>query len=140
MNDFLAITLQLAASGQFALACLNFFLPAIMRWDADLARMPLLVREVFHVHAWFISVTLMIFSILTWRFAAVLAGGSDPLGQWFAGGIGLFWAIRVILQVTYYSGSHWRGIPSRTAIHLVLLLAYGGLASVYFAAALHKRI
>lgn len=92
MNNLLVLGLQLAAAGQFAVACLNFFLPSIMQWKEDLARMPVLVREVFHVHAWFISITLMIFSVVTWRFAGELATGANPLAQWLGCRIGLFWA------------------------------------------------
>ena len=53
-------------------------------------------------------------------------------GRWLAAGIGMFWAIRTLLQMAYYSSSHWRGRPERTAIHIGLLLLYGGFAAVYF--------
>jgi hypothetical protein len=135
MNHLLEIGLSLAAAGQAAIALLNFRLVRIMRWDSALASLPLLVREVFHVHAWFISLTLLMFGVLTWRFAADLASGSQPLCRWLACAIGCFWAIRVVLQMTYYSSSHWRGLPARTLIHIVLLIAYGGFASVYLTAA-----
>ena len=42
----------------------------------------------------------------------------------------------VDLQVAYYSGSHWRGIPSRTAVHIILLVVYTGWAAVYLTAGL----
>jgi len=35
----------------------------------------------------------------TWRFADLMAGHSDPVCQWLAAGIGVFWAIRAVLQV-----------------------------------------
>ena len=40
-----------------------------MKWKPDLDRVPLLIREVFHIHVIFISITLSIFALLTWRFA-----------------------------------------------------------------------
>jgi hypothetical protein len=52
-----------------------------------------------------------------------------------AGCIGLFWGIRAILQITFYSSSHWRGQKGRTVIHLTLLLIYGGFATAYLCAA-----
>jgi hypothetical protein len=42
------------------------------------------------------------------------------------------------MQVTYYSSVHWRGIPSRTLVHIVLLVAYSGFAVVYLTAGLQK--
>ena len=127
----LSVLLQLAAALQFAIAVLNLFLVPLLKWRDDLARMPLLLREVFQVHAWFISITLLIFAALTWRFASEMAGGTSPVCQWLAAGIGLFWAIRTVLQITYYSSSHWRGQPGRLLAHVALLMVYGGFAAVY---------
>src|SRR5580698_3341228 len=108
MNKLIETGLLLAGVGQCILALVNLNIIRIMDWKADMERMPLLVREVFHIHTWFISITLMIFSALTCRFAHEIALGNDPVCRWLACAIGLFWAIRATLQVAYYSSSHWR--------------------------------
>ena len=131
----LLIFLQAAAALQLSVALLNLFLVPLLKWKEDLARTPLLLREVFQVHAWFISVTLTIFGLLTWRFAGELASHANAIGVWLVAGIGIFWAIRTVLQVTYYSSSHWRGQTGRTVIHIVLLFVYGGMAAIYLWAA-----
>lgn len=125
--------LLLAAFGQFCLSLLGLNIVRLLGWQDDVARMPLLVRQVFHVHTLFISATVMIFAVLTWRFAAQMS--TDPMGRWLAAAIGIFWGLRAVLQVTYYSDSHWRGIPSRTVVHGVLLFAYSSWAVVYLLAA-----
>jgi hypothetical protein len=108
----------------------------MMGWKEDLDRLPLLIREVHQVHSWFVSLTLGIFAVLTWRFAPEMAGGADPVGCWLGGGIGIFWAVRTVLQVTYYSTSHWQGNFQRTLIHVTLLIVYyGGCAVSYLWAA-----
>ncbi len=61
--------LRIAAVTQIALAGLSLCLPRILDWKADIARMSLLVRQVFEIHAWFIALTLVIWGVLTWRFA-----------------------------------------------------------------------
>jgi len=129
---YLTHLLQAGAIGQFLVAGLNLRLPQLLRWESEIARLPVLLREVFQVHVWFISITLTIFATVTLRFAGELH--SNPIGRWLACGIGLFWAIRTVIQVVYYSSTHWRGKSRETAIHLVLLAAYGGLAVVYLAA------
>jgi hypothetical protein len=129
MNAPLCILLRTVAVLQLGVALLNLFLVPLLKWREDLRRAPLLLREVFQVHAWFISVTLAIFGMITWRFAAELQ--INAIGHWLAGGIGIFWAIRTVLQMTYYSSSHWRGQTGRTIIHIVLLFVYGGMAAVY---------
>jgi hypothetical protein len=123
--------LRIAAAAQLAIALLNLFLARLLDWKADLDRMPLLLREVFHVHGWFISITLGIFGIMTLRFTDAMAASSNEACRWLTAGIGIFWAIRTVLQVTWYSGSHWHGRPVRTAMHFALLATYGGLALVY---------
>ncbi len=123
--------LQIAATLQLAIAVLNLFLVRLLEWKEDLARMPLLLREVFQVHAWFISITLAIFGVMTWRFAPDMASLANPVCRWLAAAIGAFWAIRTVLQVAYYSSSHWRGKPARTLAHLLLLVIYGGFACLY---------
>jgi hypothetical protein len=130
-NQLLQITLECAAAAQISVAILNLFLVRLMKWQPDLARMSLLVREVFQVHAWFISVTLAIFGTLTLRFATEMANGGILVTNWLCAGIGIFWAIRTVLQVTYYSSSHWRGQAGRTVAHVVLLFCYGGMSLTY---------
>jgi hypothetical protein len=130
-NQNLLWLLELAAVMQIGIALLNLALPRILRWELELGQVSRLLSEVFHVHSWFISITVAIFGILTWRFGTELAGQTESMGRWLAGCIGSFWAIRVFLQLTYYSSSHWRGNAGRTVIHGLCLLVYGGLSVVY---------
>jgi len=134
MNTLIETGLILAAIGQFSIAMINLILVPIMRWQDDIARIPLLIRQVFRVHAWFITLTLVIFATLTFRFAPEMTTGAEPVYRWIAALIGSFWAVRVVLQLTYYSSSHWRGIPSRTAVHIILLIVYSAFVAVYFTA------
>lgn len=136
----LSILLQCFALLQLSVAILNLFLVPLLKWTDALARAPVLLREVFYVHAWFISVSLAIFAVITWRFAAEMAARTDPIGVWLAAAIGVFWAIRTVLQVAYYSTSHWRDQPGRTVIHITLLLLYGGMAATYLCTAFRTAI
>src|SRR5438128_12040537 len=128
------LALRAVAVAQLAIAILNLFLIRIMNWKADLQRAPLLIREVFHIHCIFISLTLSIFGVLTWRFAGDIASAANPLGVWLAAAIGLFWIVRSLMQWLHYSSSHWRGNVGRTVIHWTLFLGYGAFAVVYFTA------
>ena len=127
--------LCIAAAAQLLVAGLNLFLVRIMKWEEEVARMPQLVREVFHVHAWFITITLVIFGVVTIRFAGELAAGTNDLGRWLAAGIGVFWLIRLLMQFFYYNSSHWRGKRAETIVHIVLIFLYGSFAGVYLLAA-----
>src|SRR2546430_9373794 len=62
----LSTLLHIVAALQLAVAVLNLFLVPLLKWREELLRAPLLFREIFQVHAWFISITLVIFGVLTW--------------------------------------------------------------------------
>ena len=134
----LELFLRIVAVAQIALAVLSFFLPRILKWETDIARMSLLVREVFVIHSWFISLTLLTWGVLTWRFAAEMAHAPTELSRWLCGAMALFWGVRCALQWLHYSPAHWRGIPSRTVIHWMCFVGYGLWAAVYAMAAFGK--
>jgi hypothetical protein len=140
LRTHLDLFLRVAALGQLAVAILNLRLVRIMKWKKDLDQLPLLIREVFHIHILFISITLAIFAVLTWRFADEIAAAANPVAIWLATAIGLFWLVRSLMQWSHYSASHWRGNTGRSVIHWLLFLGYGALASVYFMAAFGRNV
>ncbi len=141
LSHFLSLDLSLRAAAltQLAVAILNLFLVRIMKWKPDLDRAPLLIREVFRIHIVFISITLSIFAVLTWRFAHEIASAASPLAIWFAVAIGLFWLARSAMQWLHYSASLWRGNVLRTVIHWALFLGYGAMATVYLTSAFWRN-
>jgi hypothetical protein len=98
--------------------------------------MPLIIREVMQIHGWFISITLAIFGILTVRFAPQMAAGSDIVLRWLAFSIATFWGARAVIQVVGYSSSHWRGKTRETILHVVMLLLFTSVTTVYLVAGL----
>ncbi len=131
----LELFLRIVAVAQFSLVVVNLFLPRILNWKPDIERMSLLVREVFIIHSWFITITLAIWGVLTWRFAHEMAHAPTELSRWLCAAMGIFWGIRCVLQWLHYSPSHWRGIPSRTFLHWLFFLGYGAWTLVYALAA-----
>lgn len=134
----LDLLLRFVALLQLGLAVLSLFLPRILDWKPEMDRMSRLVRDVFEIHSWFIALTLVIWGVLTWRFAPEMAHASTALTRWLCAAIGIFWGIRSVLQWTHYDPSHWRGIASRTIIHWTLFFGYAAWATVYFMAVFGK--
>src|SRR5205814_8719173 len=110
MKTNLELLLRLVALAQLGVALLNLFLIRIMKWDCDLASAPLLIREVFQIHIYFISITLAIFGALTWRFAGELAIAAHPLGVWLAIGLRGCWGVRSLMPWSHYSAVLWRRV------------------------------
>ena len=127
--------LEVAAVAQLGVAALNLGLVRLLQWRNPLRQLPLLMREVFQVHVWFISLTLAAFGGMTLRFAGPMAAREDPAAIWLAAIIAIFWGLRVLIQLAYYSASHWRHDTLRTMAHIVLLIIYGGMAVAYGMAA-----
>lgn len=116
--------LRFVAAGQIALVPLNVVLPRLLNWKPDLDRMSLLVREIFQIHAVFITLTVAIWGVLTWKFAERWVTAPDELSSWVCCALALFWGLRCVMQWTHYSASHWRGQPGRTVIHWLLFVGY----------------
>ncbi|MHC4955409.1 MAG: hypothetical protein ACYTGZ_16270 [Planctomycetota bacterium] len=124
------MALLFSAAAQAAIACLNLGLPRLLGWRSVLAGVPTLLREVYYVHAFYLSVTLFYFAGFTLFFGdAMLAG--ESLARAVARGIGVFWAIRVGIQFFYYSPNLWRGKGPQTLAHVVLAVLYSFMAGLY---------
>ncbi len=123
--------LRITAVLQAVVAGLNLFLARIMKWQPAIDAMPRLVREVFVIHGWFISLTVGIWAVLTWRFAADIATAPTDWSRWWCGAVALFWGARCVMQWSHYSAAHWKGRVDRTIIHWLLFLVYGAWAVVY---------
>ena len=135
IEKYLDEILIAAAIGQLLIAMINLRLDKLLDWDKDLRTLPRLLREVFIVHKWFITITLVIFGAITIRFAGDIASGAYEMTAWFAAGVGIFWAIRTLIQWFFYSWDHWKGKGRETFVHWTLTVCYGGCALVYLVAA-----
>lgn len=129
-ETILPVALQAAAIIQLAVAILNLGLVRLLGWRDEIGRLSPLARQVFHVHLWFVSITLTIFAVLTWRLSSGMIAGEEA-ALWLAGAIGIFWAVRTIMQVVYYSSTHWWGRLGPTIVHVALLVTYGGMSTAY---------
>jgi len=127
--------LRAAGAAQLTVAVVNLKTVRLLKWREPLERMPPLLREVFWVHTWFVSLVLGIFAVMTWRFGSEMAGGSNAACAWLAAAIGIVWGLRTVIQVAYYSPAHWRGHTGRTLIHIFLFVVYGGMSVTYLIAA-----
>jgi len=134
-KETLEVLLKGASLLQIVISLFNMNLVRLLGWRTEVGNMSLLVREVFYVHMWFISITLVLFATLTWVFASDMVSAGGGPARWLAAGIGIFWAIRTVIQFVWYSSEHWKGKSSRTFVHIALLLGYSGMTLVYLGSA-----
>ncbi len=89
---------------QLLIASVNFFLPSKLQYRENLSKVSTIVRQIFVVHSVYIVLVLLGFSALCLLFAPELAGDS-PLGRSLSGFLGVFWLLRVMIQVFYYDAT-----------------------------------
>jgi hypothetical protein len=96
--------IQLAGTLQLITAAANFFLPAMLHYRENLAKVSPIIRQIFTVHALYIVLVLIGFGLISILFPTDLCGAS-PLGRFVCGFLAVFWGLRVVLQFSYYDSA-----------------------------------
>jgi hypothetical protein len=126
----LEIHLRIAGALLLLLAAAHVFFPKELGWKEDLAKLTLLNRQIFLVHAGFIMLILVLFGVLALGFAKELVAPSR-LAAAVLGGLTLFWGLRLITQQFIYDRSLWRGNRRNTALHILASLLWLYLTAVF---------
>jgi hypothetical protein len=126
------VWLWLAGAIQAAVVLANAVLPAKLNVREGMASAPRFLRQVFIVHWTYIVLIVSLFSLLCFFFARELAGGS-PLGRFLCGAMGVFWTLRLLLQLFYYDAELRRRIRGLDFAYVLALVA---LSTIFGAIAL----
>jgi hypothetical protein len=122
--------LQVAGGLQIALAALHLLFPKRFAWKEELARLSLLNRQIFLVHTIFVCLVLVLIGSLS-LFASAALLEASRLSHLVAGGIAVFWGVRLAVQFFVYDSKLWRGSPFNTAMHLLFTALWMYLTAVY---------
>ena len=134
----LLVNLRVVGVLMAGLAVMNLFVPRRFAWREELARVSLVNRQIFQVHASFLILTLALLSALLLTSADALLEPTR-LARAILGGLTLFWGARMLTQWCYYSPAIWRGHRFNTTVHVFfsgLWIYVTGVfgASLYFVA------
>ena len=132
-TDLLLFNLRAVGVFMAALAIMNVFVPKRFHWREEMARLSLLNRQIFEVHAMFLIVTLALFSALLLTSADALLEPTR-LSRAILTGLTIFWALRMLAQWFYYSPANWRGDRFNTAMHYAFSAAWVYVTAVFGAA------
>ena len=102
-------------------------------WDRELQAVSLFTRQVFHVHHFFIGLTVALMGLLCLTCAPELV--ATRLGRVLAGGMAFFWGCRLLIQWFGYSSELWRGKRFETVIHGLFSLLWAFLTGLFAAVA-----
>ena len=110
----------------------NFVAAKRLRYAENLAGSEVMVRQIFYVHCAYIISIISGLALLCLGWPQVLLEGG--LGQVLSGFFGLFWASRVVVQLTYYDKElrrRERGWDVFFLLVFVVLCAVFTLATIY---------
>lgn len=97
----LVITLQIAGALHWILILVSFLLPDKLDYEENLKRVSPVIRQIFHAQHYLIVLVLAAFGGVSLFFTSDLATGS-AIGRFLSAFIGLFWILRLGIQLFYY--------------------------------------
>jgi hypothetical protein len=110
-----------------------FYAPINLHWDAELARLPRLLRQMCNVYQAYTGATIVALGLVSLCCAPDLAART-PLARAVCLYTAAFWGVRLILQRTYDFAPHLKtpflrlGYHTLTALFIIFTTAYTSLA------------
>jgi len=111
------------------LALAHVFLPRYCGWKESLSGLSLLNRQMMKVHTFFIALIVLLMGLLCLTAATDLI--HTALGRRISLGLGIFWGLRLLVQLFGYSTRLWRGKTKETLVHVGLTIAWAYLTIVF---------
>ena len=128
-EERLALLLQVAGAAHFAVLIASALVPIKLRWTAELAGLPRILRQLFWVYGGYIVLSIVAFGAISLLNARELAAGS-ALARGFCAYVAVFWAIRLSLQAVLDLKDHLTARWMRLGYH-ALSVAFAGFVLVY---------
>lgn len=121
--------LHAAGLGLVTLALIHVIFPRHFQWSKELASLSLLNRQIMQVHTFFIALTVALMGLLCLTCAPDLI--ATRLGNRIAFGLAVFWGLRLATQLAWYSPQLWRGKKFETGIHILFLIIWTSLTTLF---------
>lgn len=117
-----------------ALAMVHIIFPRYFNWNKELNSLSLINRQMMTVHTFFIALLVFLMGLLCFTSSNELIG--THLGKKICLGLGIFWAIRLVIQFFGYSSELWKGKTFETTIHIILIFLWIYLSFIFWTIAL----
>lgn len=99
------------------LSLIHIIFPKYFNWKEDLAKLTLINREMMIIHTFFIAFVVFLMGVLC--ISAYQDLINTELGNIICLGMGLFWLVRLLIQLFGYSTELWKGKKLETIVHIV---------------------
>ena len=111
------------------LALLHIIFPKYFNWSKELKSISLINRQMMTVHTFFIALTVFLMGLLCLTSSTELI--ETTLGKKISLGLGVFWIIRLFIQLFIYSPNLWKGKTFETSVHILFSMLWSYLSIVF---------
>jgi hypothetical protein len=111
------------------LALVHVIFPKYFNWKEELKSLSLINRQMMRVHTFFIALGVLLMGLLCLTSSTELT--QTNLGKTISLGLGIFWTLRLFVQLFGYSARLWRGKTLETTIHVLFTLFWTYLSVVF---------
>ena len=112
-----------------ALALVHIIFPKYFNWNKELKSLSLINRQMMTVHTFFIAFTVFLMGLLCLTSSNELI--ETNLGKKISLGLGVFWTIRLFIQLFVYSSDLWKGKKFETVIHILFSIFWIYFSSIF---------
>lgn len=112
-----------------ALALVHIIFPKYFNWGKELKFLSLINRQMMTVHTFFIAFTVFLMGLLCLTSTSELI--ETNLGKKISLGLGVFWTIRLFIQLFVYSTDLWKGKKFETLIHILFSIFWIYFSSIF---------
>ncbi len=130
MSELLPILLRITGAGLILLAILHLPISRHLNWREQAARMSPENEAIFHVHALFICVVLVMMGLPA-LIEPYLFIEKSKAAAWAAWTISGFWLLRLYCQWFVYGSNLWRGKRFETFMHFWFTLVWIWLTTIF---------
>lgn len=111
------IHLKIIGSLFVLLALVHIIFPKYFHWKQQLSSLSLVNKQIMYVHTFFIAFIVLLMGVLCLTSTHELTETS--FGQKIALGLGVFWFVRLLIQLFGYSSKLWKGKAFEFTVHIV---------------------
>lgn len=111
------IHLQIIGWALVSLAVLHIGFPKYFEWRENLASLTLINRQMMQTHTFFIALVVLGIGLLCLTSTEELI--HTTLGRKISLYLLVFWFLRLLFQLFYYSPKLWKGKRFETTVHIV---------------------
>jgi membrane glycosyltransferase len=116
------LNLNIVGAILILLALAHSIFPRYFNWSKELPALSLVNQQLMYIHTFFIALVLLLMGLLCVTSATEVI--TTHLGHKLLLGLGIFWAIRLIIQFFGYSPQIWKGKRLETSIHILFVLLW----------------